>query len=286
MMTERYSDELNYVVLTTDGEELWFGTYKEMADFFNVSITVLRAIREGKETKLSDKVEAIYTVVEYDEITPNREQQLLTQPLIKGQAIQVNMLDRYTNDILMTFSSVKEAMEYVGAKVSGGIYNCARGKQSSAHNYKWEIIPLHVMNEPDFTYRTTGEIKYVLTYKNKEIRFSTQKEIADHLNVSSSVVEVTLKGENTYLVKKGILLYTLADYEELEPVREHLIGEAGVKGKKRRVHMLDRYTHEILDTFDSITEAAEDVFAKNPGNISKACKTGCVAFGYKWEYAN
>lgn len=289
-MNKKSRDNFKYIVETVRGEEMGFHSYKEIAEFFNAHISCVFALKHGKGTILREKVKGIYTPGERANVRPIREQRILRQPLLKGQAIQVNMLDRYTNEILMTFNSASEAEKFLGGngQATSGIYQCARGIRKTASGYKWEIIQLETVGEIDSNYKTTGEIKYVLTYRDKEVRFSTQQEIADYLNVGRSLVNATLTGEVTSLTKRGILLYTIAEYDELEPVRKHRIGRSKTRGGRspRRIHMLDRYTNEILDTFNSVKEATEDLFVANNGYISRACRTGDTAYGYKWEYAD
>ena len=51
--------------------------------------------------------------------------------------------------------------------------------------------------------------------------------------------------------------------------------------------MLDPFTNEILDTFASTAEAAEDIGAKTPNMIGRCCRGKIkMAYGYKWEYAD
>lgn len=289
-MSQKSRSNAKYIVVTVDGEELGFNSYQEIAEFFNVHISYVFALKHNQRAKLNGTIKGVYTRGERDNLRPIREQRLLKQRLLKGQAVQVNMLDRYTHEILKTFNSALEASEYLDwhENATSGIYQCARGVRKSAGGYKWEIIPLETVNTPDASYQTTGEIKYVLVYEGKEIRFSTQQEIAEHLNVGRGLVHATLSGEVTSLTKRGILLYTIAEYDELEPVRKHRIGPSKIKGGRspRRIHMLDRYTNEILDTFSSVKEATEDLFVANNGYISRACRTGDTAYGYKWEYAD
>lgn len=287
MITKTNYDNFKYVVVTTDGGKLGFNTYKEIAEFFETNSSQIQCLRHGRGTKLSGKIEKIYTQAEYKRLTPVREQRILKRPLVRNQPIKVNMLDRHTNEILMTFNSATDAIEYIGGNSTSGIYRCARGEYLQAFGYKWEIIQEVVPVEFDTTYITTGEIKYVATYKDKEIRFSTLKEMARQLNSTYDIVLRTVQGRTTALSDQGVYIYPVEEYDELEPVREHKLGTpAVIRRVPRRVHMLDRYTNEILDTFASLTEAVEDLGVPNGGSISRACQNGGAAYGYKWEYAD
>lgn len=55
--------------------------------------------------------------------------------------------------------------------------------------------------------------------------------------------------------------------------------------KARRVYQLDKSTNEILNTFETINEAAEHVHC-NPSFITLVCRgMRNTAKGFKWEYA-
>lgn len=136
-----------------------------------------------------------------------------------------------------------------------------------------------------------GRYNYVAINKGKEIYFTTHKDGAEKLGLTKNVVSAALYGRSNSLDKKGISLFKIEEYDNLKPVREHKISDScwttGVS-KKRKVHMLDFYTNEILDTYDSVADAIRDlgVNEKSIGNIGKCCRGKLSnAFGYKWEFA-
>mgnify|MGYP000091998290 CR=1 FL=1 len=95
-----------------------------------------------------------------------------------------------------------------------------------------------------------------------------------------------LKGKTNKLTAAGYLVYEYAEYYELNKVREH---NTNVKFKKydrnTPVYMIDPYTNEILDRFNSVREAANDMGVNYLVAIRKCC-SGIykTAHGYKWEY--
>lgn len=122
--------------------------------------------------------------------------------------------------------------------------------------------------------------------------FNSQKEAAAYLDVDRFHVWQELnqfRGGSKTLNRRGILVMSYEDYEGLTPIRKHqvdLSGKSRIR-KKQRVHMLDLYTHEILDTFDSLHRAADDLGIPYVSSISRCCKgLAQSAHGYKWEYAD
>ena len=121
--------------------------------------------------------------------------------------------------------------------------------------------------------------------------FNSQKEAAHYLNVDRFHVWQELnsfRGGSKRLNQQGVLVMAYEEYEGLAPVRKHQIKPIDPKRmrRKQRVHMLDLYTHEILDTFDSLHQAADDLGLNYASSISKCCRgLSRSAHGYKWEYA-
>lgn len=54
---------------------------------------------------------------------------------------------------------------------------------------------------------------------------------------------------------------------------------------KRKVQQIDINTNQIINTFESIANAANFIHGDN-SNISKACKNNRIAYGYKWQYVD
>lgn len=133
----------------------------------------------------------------------------------------------------------------------------------------------------------SSKYAYVAVVNGKEVYFTSYDDGAEKLGISRNVLAANANKRSFSLEKKGILLRKLEEC----PVREHRIvtNEEDRRGlpKKRKVYMLDPYTHEILDEYDSAVEAVKDLNEKSPSIISKCCR-GLVgtAYGFKWEYAD
>lgn len=132
---------------------------------------------------------------------------------------------------------------------------------------------------------------YVALVGDKEIYFRTMDEGAEKLNTTKWLVCGAIYGRSNTLQRRGIMVYRIEEYEGLEPVRKqriHCSPNASVNDKRcRRVHMLDPYTCEILDTFDSIADASRDLRVKYSSSVSKCCRGEIpTAHGYKWEYVD
>lgn len=68
-----------------------------------------------------------------------------------------------------------------------------------------------------------------------------------------------------------------------------IINRARENGKKasKPVYQLDKDTKQIIQQFESCSEAARFLHKDGASsNISKACKTGGTAYGYRWAYVN
>ena len=276
-----------YVVINTDGGYGEYYTYPEIARAFGVSTSVARSAVLGGDNILTQQGVKCYRYEDYHKIKPVREHKIFKGRMLQHHPLKVHMLDRYTNEILKTFDSVAEACEYAGV-TQHAIRSSARGQVKRGRGYKWEF-EVATINELDVTHKPKGEIKYVLTRGDDIVYFSTQKEIADMFGVHESLVGATIQGGQTVLTRSGVLIYTLAEYEELAPIREHqIIPLPPKKSRKRAVRMIDRYTHEILDEFESVKEACEDLgvsYTSGYTSIYRSCNGKIpTAYGYKWEY--
>lgn len=122
--------------------------------------------------------------------------------------------------------------------------------------------------------------------EDKELEFNSYKEAAKHLGVGAWVIRDLLIGASKTSRKLKNLGVTISLIDE-KKVREHKVGKLPKKtgSRKIKIHVLDLYTNEILDTYNSSREAADDVGGHHT-NITKCCR-GTIknAYGYKWEYA-
>lgn len=122
--------------------------------------------------------------------------------------------------------------------------------------------------------------------------FNSQKEAANYLKVDKFHVWSEINNHNggsRTLQKRGVLVMTVADYEGLSPVRPHYTSPHSRfhGGKGQQVRMLDPDTHEVLDVFESLREAAEDMGVNYISSIVRCCKGKMkLAHGYKWEYVD
>ena len=119
--------------------------------------------------------------------------------------------------------------------------------------------------------------------------FETQTEAATALGIDSWHIHAALrgtKGGSRLLESRGISFVSYEEYYDLKPIRKHRVKPGDNKKKTKRVRAIDMYTHEIIDTYNSMTEAAEDTGTHAPA-IRKSCvREGITAAGYKWEFAD
>lgn len=122
--------------------------------------------------------------------------------------------------------------------------------------------------------------------EDREVEYPSYVEASKDLGIGAWLVRRYAKGEvmtPQKLTRSNILIYTVED----EPVRTHTPRKGTKRGRKgSRVYALDLYTHEIIDTYNTLKEASEDV-GGHITNISKACRGELQqAYGYKWEYVD
>lgn len=119
--------------------------------------------------------------------------------------------------------------------------------------------------------------------------FETQTEAATALGIDSWHIHAALrgtKGGSRLLESRGISFVSYEEYYDLKPIRKHRVKPGDNKKKTKRVRAIDMYTHEIIDTYNSMTEAAEDTGTHTPA-IRKSCvREGITAAGYKWEFVD
>lgn len=131
----------------------------------------------------------------------------------------------------------------------------------------------------------TGVSLY-FTETGKELEFYSIADAARYLNVSPWVIRDVIIGkrENSKILKSLNIIASKIDYE---PVRKINYSEPPKQDgtKKVRVRLLDLYTNEIIDEYDSVKEAAEDNGVL-PNNITRCCRGEIKYYlGYRWEYA-
>ena len=138
-----------------------------------------------------------------------------------------------------------------------------------------------------------GFVRVVMIDANSdEVKeFKSKAEAARYLGIDSWHIHAALyqtKGGSRLLENMGISFELYEDYYDLKPIREHKtkMEKAKRDGRKRRVNALDYYTHEIIDTYDSITEASFDCDISVYCIILSCQNKKRSAGGYKWEYAD
>ncbi|CAH6421484.1 HNH endonuclease [uncultured virus] len=62
------------------------------------------------------------------------------QNVIHSCGKKINQIDLETNQILNTFSTIREAYDFLGKNINGQISFCCQGKIKNAYGYKWSYI--------------------------------------------------------------------------------------------------------------------------------------------------
>lgn len=126
--------------------------------------------------------------------------------------------------------------------------------------------------------------------KDKEIQFANYVEAAQYLGVGKwAVRDAVVKVNHPKVLRQ---MNVVVSPLEIDIIRKHQIKTPKHKGRGgSKVHALDLYTNEIIDTYQTIREAAMDINSRAKvtsivGNITRCCRgKGNQAYGYKWEYA-
>ena len=120
---------------------------------------------------------------------------------------------------------------------------------------------------------------------NKVKHYYGIEEAATDLGFLRNQFYSAFKGKSNKLTAAGYLVYDYTEYYGLAKVREHYTSSQYEKYSRKAVYMLDPFTHEILDKFKSVREAARDLGVNNVTSIRKCCDGKCkTAHGYKWEW--
>lgn len=129
----------------------------------------------------------------------------------------------------------------------------------------------------------------VIVEHNEEVKvYESAREAARKLGVSAMTVSKALRGERTMLYNNGYRVFKYEDYYGLVPQRAHNTDNTNKKysGKGKKINKLDRFTNNILATYNSISEACDDLGVPGIGLVSLCCKgKRDTAYGYKWEYS-
>lgn len=91
----------------------------------------------------------------------------------------------------------------------------------------------------------------------------------------------SLLGCNDFVVRTCLDLHNVSTEERKARSNEDILET--YNKLKQPVQQIDINTNQIINTFPSISDAANFINGDN-SNISKACKNQRVAYGYKWQY--
>lgn len=160
-------------------------------------------------------------------------------------------------------------------------YNATKGGQNIAHIEKWmKKHPNQVkQNLEKARQKSIEKFESNIELKNKREQARQQ----GYQNYIKNNHEQWLKQQQQKLEKAREVLK-----EQYQKDPSKIIKRAQENGKRasRPVYQLDKETKKIIHYFESCSDAAK-YLNKNGGhsNISKACKTGRIAYGYYWAYA-
>ncbi len=241
---------------------------------------------------------------------------------VLGYGIRILMFektDEKCTKVVKTFENMHKVCESLERKlkaIKGNINNCMNGKKPTAYGYRWrrESPPppketvedidgfecLGIIEGKDFSH-------YEINIDGIVINKNANNEIMKALiNIHGYLyVQLSSKGKKQnfrihrllgrHFLDKGKAFYdddfvinhidenklnnSVSNLEWTTPQKNtlHSLG--------RRVAKLDKNTLEILNIYESIKEAYEDLNKKDNGGISNVCKgKQKTSWGFKWKY--
>lgn len=193
-----------------------------------------------------------------------------TSPKNKRPVEQYDLQGNY----IASYESIKQAQEinhnyHIGA--------CCRGERVTAGGYQWvftEVKPGE--NTIKFDLIPHSE-RPITQYDLKGIKikdFNSIVEAAKETNINyTSILKVCQKKGHT----AGGYRWSYIE-DKLEITKEH------TKGIKRKIMQISKDTQEVINVFDSISDAAKSL-NKSVGSIGDVCRgKRKSAYGYIWKY--
>lgn len=176
---------------------------------------------------------------------------------------------------IQTFSSIKEAQNIFQNYHIG---DCCRGQRKTAAGYQWVFSePKENENVISYNIQSHGPqqvIQYDLQGKQIQI-FESINKAAEKLNIHPSIILKVCQHKG---ITAGGYRWTYAN-DTLSEIKEN------TQGMKKKVLQLSKETEEIIQEFDSISEAAKSLGGKSVGSISDVCKgKRKTAYGFKWKF--
>ena len=154
----------------------------------------------------------------------------------------------------------------------GNISSCCSGTREKCLEHYWCFYKDYINNNYPLYIKVSNSKKVIqFDYDGNYIQtFNSITDAAEHCNVNISDISRACSRGNA---SSGYLWRLFDDYN----------GEkiSYVHGKKTKVEKLDK-NKNVICSYDSISEAANDVGVKYPG-ICRAIKNGCCSGGFYWR---
>ena len=228
------------------------------------------------------------------------------------------------NELIKEFDNIKDAYLFINHTNGTSITNCLSGVYKTAGKYIWKFkdnkiteyynnkyiddikdyIPLGKINEYDFSNYYINKEGIIINskYKNRKIKKfinangyncvylyyenNKKNQYPLHRLIAKCYLENghTYFNDNNYVVNhidKNRLNNTISNLEWITQK------ENTVHGCGRKIAKINKDTNEIIKTYNSITEAYEELNKPWNSLISKVCngeKGRKTIYGFKWKY--
>lgn len=183
--------------------------------------------------------------------------------------------------LIKKFNSVKEAASSLG-KETGHISATCLGSRETAYGFKWvfeaefrddlPILDIALVDTKDYSKKVA---QYDLDGNFIQI-FKSTAEASRNTGIEQSNISTVARGLRSYAGKFQWAYFVNNQYPNKEKV-------VIVDNSNKRVLQIDKLTKEIINTYNSVSEASISV-AGHQSNIS-ACINGRkkTAYGFLWE---
>ncbi|MDD4930591.1 MAG: HNH endonuclease [Candidatus Colwellbacteria bacterium] len=174
--------------------------------------------------------------------------------------------------------------------------------------YKIEIVDKEIVNEEWKDIITIGEHSFIIYQisSHGRLRNKTRNKILSP-SIISGYYHINLSSEKSVLcslyVHRIVAELFVSGKSDINKIVNHLDGNrlnnhytnlewTTIKGNTvhavgRKVNQIDIVSREVINTFDTITDAYKSFGKPCNSHISRCCKgTGSYTLGYDWEYAD
>lgn len=212
----------------------------------------------------------------------------------KGIRNRMKPVSQYSlrGEKLAQYGSISAASLATGICTSSIVAACKRIKMVSAGGFIWQYGNGSLTIDTSFYHRFIENSKRKLRKKitrflpcgKRMATYKSLEEAGKKNGISPAAISDCLRGKTTvcggFIWKYGHILKDIDVQSKKDKIT------AGMRSVPRKVYMICLQTKKVLRKFSSVSEAAQQVNSKSPGDISRAAANrNRICKGYLWRYA-